>query len=109
MKVYFNSQDSKYKEPFGAVETGTKVTFRIETAEVDGVVLRSWIEGRGEDRIEMHRDGDFFVCDVEMPSEPCLFWYYFLIYHGEYMSFYGNNEKQLGGEGRITLEQPGSF
>ena len=80
MKVYFNSQDINYKEPFGAVETGSTVTFRIETSEVDGVVLRTWTDKQGETRIEMQREGNFFICKTEVPDEPCLFWYYFLIF-----------------------------
>lgn len=109
MKAYFNSQDIKYKNPFGACETGTEVTFHIETSEVDGVVLRTWSDKDGEGKIEMQRDGDFFGCTVKMPEEPGLFWYFFLIYSGNEVYCYGNNEAELGGEGRLTKEQPGSF
>ena len=109
MNVFFNSQDIRYKEPFGAVPTGTHVSFRIEAAEADGVVLRGWTDLQGETRTEMHRDGGFFVCSLDMPSEPGLFWYYFLIYKGEDVFYYGNNEKQLGGAGMLCDFEPDSF
>ena len=33
MKVYFNSRDEFYRKPFGAVKTGTEVTFRLRVSE----------------------------------------------------------------------------
>lgn len=109
MKVFFNSQDIKYKEPFGAVPLNTTITFRIETADVDGVVLRTWTEASGEDRVEMMRFGDYFVCEYTAPSEPCLLWYYFLIYKDGNQYFYGNNPENLGGEGQFSDWEPPSF
>ena len=57
----------------------------------------------------MHRDGDFFTAEAEMPSKPGLLWYFFKIYQGGKVYFYGNNEDELGGEGRITEYEPPSF
>lgn len=109
MEVYYNSQDLKYKEPFGAVELGGKVIFRLYARDVDGAVLRLWTGENGESLIEMRRDGDFFTAEAVMPSVPCLVWYFFKIYEGGRLFYYGNNEEELGGEGRITDYEPPSF
>jgi len=109
VKVYFNSRDIKFKDPFGAVELGTKVTFRVETADVDGVVLRTWQNGKGEEKYEMKGDGGFFEVTVNAPDTAGILWYYFLIYANGSCYFYGNSEDKLGGEGRLTDYEPDSF
>ncbi len=109
MRVYFNSRDIRFKEPFGAVTCGTEVTFRVETADADGVVLRIWRNGSGEEKHEMQKNGGFFEVSFNVPETPGILWYYFLVYKDGRCLFYGNSEDKLGGEGRLLDYEPDSF
>ena len=109
MTVYHNSQDIKYRFPFGAVKTGERVTLRISAPEADGADLRLWTEKNKEIKIPMKPAGEYFICKFEVPDEPCLVWYFFMIYKDGKTYYYGNAEDHLGGEGRLTEWEPDSY
>ena len=114
MKIIHNSRLKQYREPFGAVEAGTKVSLSlfIEDEQPESVQLMLW---RGEDPnpqfIEMKDNGGGrFSAEVAVPDEGCLLWYAFEIEtesEGDrHVFYYGNNTENLGGEGAVCGDDP---
>ena len=105
----------EYREPFGAAETGTKVSLSIEIrdGEADRVRLMVW---RGEELSPAYYDmtarGDGrYGAEFTVPDEGCLLWYALEIKaqnaNGEeYTIYYGNNHNGLGGEGNVYEASP---
>lgn len=130
-KAYHNSHDLFYREPFGAVTCGQRITFRLRTfsaVPVEACVLRLWEKDR-EITLSMHqttvdnRSQDLttdsvpdpcekmtlFEEDYEVPNCPGLSWYYFVIRVGSQTLYYGNNLERLGGEGSLWEQEPPSY
>lgn len=113
MQLKHDSRDISFKEPFGAVKAGETVSFSLEvTGAVQQVALRLW-DGY-EQVIKMQcqdTDGDKAVYSAKacMPSSPCLIWYYFIVDTAKGHVYYGNNEKQLGGIGKMYGSPPPSY
>ncbi|MDR3540272.1 MAG: glycoside hydrolase family 13 protein [Desulfosporosinus sp.] len=131
MKVfnaYHNSHDLFYREPFGAVTCGQRITFRLRTFStilIDACILRLWEMDR-EKTISMHRttensqssaldsvpktfeEKSLFEIDY-VTNSPGLTWYYFVIQIGSQTYYYGNNLKRLGGEGKLWDQEPASY
>jgi 4-alpha-glucanotransferase len=131
--AFHDSHDFVYREPFGAVVCGQRITFRLRTfsdVSVDHCVLRLWemdrektidmspsIKSRqrqSEDcgtasAIETIADTGFFEVEYEVPANPGLVWYYFVIRVGTQVYYYGNNQKGLGGEGALWEQEPKSY
>ena len=105
MHIYHNSQDSRYRKPFGAVPCKAEVTLRLDVKDEcpSSVWLRTWCG----DREELHAmtlsdssDAFVYTIKINMPDTPCLFWYYFIIDTNSGVRFrYVNNQEGLGGEG----------
>ncbi len=127
--AYHNSHDLFYREPFGAVTCGQRITFRLRTFStipVEACVLRLWEKDR-EIAISMHQafedsqssaadsgpeifdDKGVFEGEYAMPNTPGLIWYYFVIRVGSQTYYYGNNFKRFGGEGRLGEQEPPSY
>ena len=127
--AFHNSHDLFYREPFGAVTCGQRITFRVRTFSkdlVDDCILRIWEKDR-EITFAMHRttehsqgsasesvpnsceDRGLFEGDYEVPNSTGLIWYYFVIRVGAQTYYYGNNLKKLGGEGRLWEQEPPSY
>lgn len=70
--VYYHPWDNAYKSPFGAVEVGTEVSFRVLAQNCDRVYLRTDDGGC----FEMTKDGDHFRT-ILMPSKAGLVFYCF--------------------------------
>ena len=129
-KAYHNSHDLFYREPFGAVTCGQRITFRLRTfstVPVEVCVLRLW-EADREVTISMQRaiensqstaasdsmpkplaEEGLYEGDYKTPNSPGLIWYYFVIRVGSQTYYYGNNSKKLGGEGELWEHEPPSY
>ncbi|MCL2838301.1 MAG: glycoside hydrolase family 13 protein [Oscillospiraceae bacterium] len=114
MKVYFNSHDKFYKNPFGAVKTDDLAEFKISIADTTApaeVFLRIW-QNNAEVLHKMtlisEINGEFtYGATVQMPPAPMLVWYYFVIHTADNRTFYyGNNAEYLGGVGELSTEPP---
>lgn len=115
MRIYHNSRLKQFREPFGAVETGTKVSLSIEIKEgsPDSVRLMVW---KGEEvspaYYDMNDAGDgMYNAEFSVPEDACLLWYAFEIKARndrgeEYTVYYGNNHDGLGGEGNVFDYSP---
>lgn len=110
MQLFHNSQNIKYRAPFGAVPTGETVTLRICVREgaPERVLLRIWAEGR-EILKEMEplgrQDGAaWYAVSVNMPETAQLVWYYFIAERGGERIYYSNRADRLGSVGQQTNE-----
>ncbi|MDR0930958.1 MAG: glycoside hydrolase family 13 protein [Clostridiales bacterium] len=78
--------------------------------DVNSVILRLWLDGQ-EILMPMESNAPLhYSISLDMPENPMLVWYYFLIElkNGEIL-YYGNNSLNLGGEGQVYINQPPSF
>lgn len=119
MKIYHNSHDLKYRNPFGAALCTSKVSLSISAPYSASVTLRLWYELSGESLIQMTRaksesedeqsENSLFTAEIEMPDTGCLVWYFFIIRCGGETLFYGNSPDGFGGEGAMSSEEPRGY
>ena len=102
MKVYHNSQDIRFRSPFGAVKTGDIVALRIDISDCDlpeSVMVRVWTDD-GEKLYPMtatKKSGVYsYSAKIKMPKMPCLLWYCFVIYLFHNTYWYLNASDGLG-------------
>ena len=114
MTIKHDSRKPEYREPFGAAQTGTKVSLAIEISDPvpESVRLMLW---HGDDPeihyLEMSEaGGGRYTVSFPLPDEGCLVWYAFEIEtereDGRAVFYYGNNIRDLGGEGRLYVDDP---
>jgi len=111
--IFHDSHDLFFRRPFGAVPCGTKITIQVKVScsqAVGPVLIRLWSTRKGEEKREMTpvcADGQTqtFRVELEASAEAGWMWYYFIVYCGNRVFYYGNNEGKLGGIGRIWEEQ----
>lgn len=110
MQICHNSQDVRYRLPFGAVECGRTVMLNLYAPGCHGASVRLWQEGKGETMVPMEQSAALFRAKIKMPDEPCVLWYFFVANYGDKIICYGNNPESLGGEGCVYENtQPPSF
>lgn len=112
--IYHDSQDTFYREPFGAVSIGSKVSLRLECKEC------------GEVFIEVIKfDGSRYSIPmiIEERRNECIIYkgiidttnslgvinYYFKYIKDGFTKYYGNNDECLGGEGKIYYDFPNYY
>ena len=116
--IIFNSQDEKFKSPFGATPSGEKVAFKILTdtsincLEVS-LILKNDTESQFEfsqTEIEKIGDRDYKVWSLNFitPSVAKTIFYHFKLKIGNdnTIFYYGNNPLALGGIGEIYETSP---
>ena len=114
MKIIHDSRNAEYREPFGAAQTGTKVSLAIEISDPapEAVRLMLW---HGDDPeihyLDMKEEGEGrYAASFSLPDEGCLVWYAFEIEtereDSRAVFYYGNNAEDLGGEGRKYVDDP---
>ena len=110
MQVCHDSQNIRYREPFGAVTVGQTVTLNLYAPGCRGASVRLWQEGKGETMVPMNQSAALFTAKIKVPEEPGVLWYFFVVNCGDRIFCYGNNPESLGGEGCIYENtQPPSF
>ncbi len=110
MQICHDSQNIRYRNPFGAVTCSQTVTLNLYAPGAHGASVRLWREGKGETMVTMHQSAALFSADIQVPEEPCVLWYFFVVNYGDRIICYGNNPESLGGEGTVYEGmQPPSF
>ncbi len=112
MELYHNSHSTDYRKPFGAVRCKGHIELKLKAPEADYAVLRLYTDEAGEGMLQpSFRQGDTFTWRFSAPEDDCVLWYFFVVGQSDNVYCYGNNDKQLGGEGRIYRpgETPESF
>ena len=118
MKIYHDSRNIEYREPFGAAECGSEIrlSIDIEDSYPEDVRLMIW---RGDDTdariLHMSETGldsgsRRYTASIEAPDDGCLLWYAFAVEtereDERQVFYYGNNEAGLGGVGRVYRDDP---
>ena len=113
MQIEHNSHLEFYRSPFGAVETGKEISFRILVKEGGIPHSIKCICKTKETTWETDMTYEFtamgasvYRCNIKMPDNPCLLWYWFQVKTDNGLVYYGNNEKGLGGLGTEYPELP---
>lgn len=111
IQVIHDSQNIKYRKPFGAVESGQKVELSIdinksllvavEIVNFDGSKFNMGMEKR-------YLNNGKFRYSVQINTSDALgiLGYYFIIIDGYNRVYYGNNEQHLGGIGQMYNYNP---
>lgn len=121
MKLYHDSHEKIYRDPFGAAPAGSPVKLAIrlipeegETPDmIEGVRLRLWQDEAGESLVDMHltwdrAEGFLYESEITLPETPCLVWYYFIARIRGCDVFYGNVSGK-GGAGGFRDKEPESY
>ncbi len=113
MNIEFNSQESFYKEPFGAVPEGQSIRLRLSMSGVGipwGVKLVYRYDGGKEQETEMHyvfSISDMSIYEIDfLPPKIGLIWYHFKVVYDAGTVYYSNNRECLGGIGEVSIEPP---
>ena len=109
MHAYHNSQDIKYRSPFGAVRTDSAVSLRLDVSDAAADVsatVRLWYNDT-ERLVVMNKESDgnefVFRAEISVPSDSCLLWYSFIIDSNVETIWYANTS-QLGGIGGLCAD-----
>ncbi len=113
MKIEHNSRMEFYRNPFGAVTTGTKVKLRLGISQ-GGIpdFVRVHYQFLGEKHFlnmaYIYEIGGFCIYETELvtPDRVGNLWYYFEISNANGRIYYANNKNRLGGIGDIYFEEP---
>lgn len=115
MNIEHNSQNTFYRNPFGAVCCTSKVSLSIA---ISGCGIPSAInlmikDDKGDwEYFDMSYAFDIngssiYSVTIDMPKEPSLMWYSFkIVGEDNKIIYYGNNTRQLGGVGKIYENIP---
>ena len=85
---------------------------KLKAPDADYAVLRLYTDEAGEGMLQpsFRKDGTF-VWRFSAPEDDYVLWYFFVVGQNDNVYCYGNNDRKLGGEGRIYWqgETPESF
>jgi hypothetical protein len=119
----FDSRNTLYRTPQGAVPAGTPVTFRFRTFhnDVTGVTLRDYsVDDFAQHLIKMNRVASGVSCyEASLAAETCdfwqatisaaqpdLHWYRFIVTDGISTAYYGDDTSALDGGAGATTSDP---
>ena len=112
--IYHDSQNTFYREPFGAVSVGSKVSLRLECKEC-GEVFIEIIKFDGSRysipmTIEERRNECvIYKGIIDTTNSLGVINYYFKYIKDGFTKYYGNNDECLGGEGKIYYDFPNYY
>lgn len=115
--IFHNSQLLFFRHPFGAVTCGQKITLRLEIntpRPAEAIILRLWKDGCREEKVNMfitqfYSGTRVYQADIKAPTRPGWIWYYFIVVYNGRTYYYGNNQQNLGGVGKIYHQRPPSY
>lgn len=113
MKAEHNSQSLIYRNPFGAATKGSKVTIRLSLADagIPRYVRLFCIFAGKTERFDMHYVFEaagvcFYETVITLPQKSGLLHYWFQVSTEFEPIYYGNNDENLGGIGRVYDSVP---
>lgn len=101
-EFYFNSQDLKYRSPFGALPKGSIITFFVKTLNVKSVKLKIHRDYDYTQSYEMHKVKDGFSIDFKLTQSNLYFYHFEFTTEDKEVILYGNNPDNLGGIGTLN-------
>ena len=101
MKLFYNSWDSKYKHPFGAIKANTSTTWSIKT-DPDADVVNLWLTKNNETPVayQMHYNVDtgLYETSVTITSSGLYFYHFEIVKQNK--SY--NIDRDIFGYGKLT-------
>ena len=112
--IYHDSQNTFYREPFGAVSVGSKVSLSLECKECGEVFIEVIKFDGSRYSIPMSikaRRNEFIVYKgiIDTTDSLGIINYYFKYIKDGFTKYYGNNDEGLGGEGKIYYDFPNYY
>lgn len=104
--IYYDSKDTMYKDPYGAIEQGKDVTFSIQTG-ADAKEVKLVVKGKEKTTIKLDKKGDE-KDGKQMWSVTTSFksigeyHYFFVVSNGSSISVYSDDSKMDYGVGTAT-------
>ncbi|MGP8152991.1 MAG: glycoside hydrolase family 13 protein [Smithella sp.] len=99
-----------FRNPVGAMITGTPVTmrFRARLQNVSSVYLCLFRKDFREEHPLQHK-GEYWEVEIKTPSIPEVYWYYFTINIGGKVCYYGVQGSRTAGIGCVYSAHPPSY
>ena len=112
--IYHDSQNAFYREPFGAVSVGSKVSLSLECKECGEVFIEVIKFDGSRYSIPMsikERRNECIVYKgtIDTTDSLGIINYYFKYIKDGFTKYYGNNDEGLGGEGKIYYDFPNYY
>ncbi len=110
--ILHDSQNTYYRNPFGAVKIGTEISVLIETQGCQEAFIELiYFDGQRQNiNMEMfHKEGQYNTCffKTKFTAKTIgIINYYFVLKRGNQTLYYGNNSEGLGGIGQVYYENP---
>lgn len=116
-EIWHDSQSAVFRRPFGAVACGENIVLAVKVRpelRPAKVMLRLFTHTHGEKLAGMERmentGGElWYQIVITAPEQPEIIWYYFILDCEERRLYYGNNDDNLGGIGKIAAGEPPSY
>lgn len=114
MVIEHDSQRLLYRTPFGAALVSSQVRLRLYV-KIDEIprsvkLVFSFMDHKAQQvnmyYIDSLAGGSLYQAQITMPDRVGLVWYYFVLESNSRTYYYGNNEKRLGGLGRVYEKDP---
>ena len=114
MVIEHDSQRLLYRTPFGAALVSSQVRLRLYV-KIDEIprsvkLIFSFMDQKAQQvnmyYIDSLAGGSLYQAQITMPDRVGLVWYYFILESNSRTYYYGNNEKRLGGLGRVYEKDP---
>ncbi len=114
MVIEHDSQRLLYRTPFGAALVSSQVRLRLYV-KIDEIprsvkLVFSFMDQKAQQvnmyYIDSLAGGSLYQAQITMPDRVGLVWYYFILESNSRTYYYGNNEKRLGGLGRVYEKDP---
>ncbi|MFY9506096.1 MAG: glycoside hydrolase family 13 protein [Caldicoprobacterales bacterium] len=114
MVIEHDSQRLLYRTPFGAALVSSQVRLRLYV-KIDEIprsvkLVFSFMDQKAQQvnmyYIDSLAGGSLYQAQITMPDRVGLVWYYFVLESNSRTYYYGNNEKRLGGLGRVYEKDP---
>lgn len=114
MVIEHDSQRLLYRTPFGAALVSSQVRLRLYV-KIDEIprsvkLIFSFMDQKAQQvnmyYIDSLAGGSLYQAQITMPDRVGLVWYYFVLESNSRTYYYGNNEKRLGGLGRVYEKDP---
>lgn len=106
-----DSTREEFRNPLGAVPTGTRVMFRLKVRDFNFErAYLTVLRGAYKIEIEMHREGEMLFAEFDTPSVPDVVWYWFSIRINENnWLYYGAPAGYTCGVGKVYWNVPPAY
>lgn len=110
MEFHHHSWEQAFRQPFGAVSIGSMVTLRVSATDIEKLKIRTYFDDHEVFQpMVKSKEANFWEISIELPRDPCIFWYDFSFESMGRAYAYGTQHDHLGGEGRIYETKPPSY